>query len=183
MQEVSHTVFLKYYLEYYEKIYRYVYFRSYENTSLAEDITSDTFLKALEKFDTFDPEKSFSAWIYTIARNCIIDHFRKEKNYHHISLDEEIDNSDLSTNTIVSDVDNTFTQKEILKSLDHLPENQKEIILLKYFNHLDNKEISQMLDMNPTTLRVQQHRALKTLKEIIPSTLYLFILIQNVFYT
>ncbi len=173
MQKSSHTIFLKYYLQYYEKIYRYLYFRAYENKSLAEDLTSETFLKALEKFETFDLEKKFSSWIYAIARNCLIDHFRKQKNREEVSLIDQMDSLSQEEDEVLELFDAQLTRKKILESLKNLPEKQRELLLLKYFDQLENKEIVQLLDIDATTLRVQQYRALKKLKTLLPPTFFL----------
>lgn len=183
MRKSSQTIFLKYYLQYYEKIYRYLYFRAYENKSLAEDLTSETFLKALEKFETFDREKGFSSWIYAIARNCLIDYVRKQKNRGgEVSLEDQLEFLCREEGEMLEAIDAQFARKKILESLKNLSEKQRELILLKYFDQLENKEIVQMLGIDATTLRVQQHRALKKLKTLLPPTFFIFLfIISNVF--
>lgn len=177
MKQLSQTVFLKYYLRYYEKIYRYLYFRAYEDKALAEDLTSETFLKAFEKFETFDPEKNFSSWIYAIARNCLIDHFRKEKRHKEVSLSDYENFLKTDSEEVQEAVDQKLIRKKILELLELLPQKEKELLLLKYFDQLENKEIVRILDINPATLRVQQHRALKKIKKLLPSAFFIFFLI------
>lgn len=174
MKEISYAQYLKYYWEYHEKIYRYLYFRSYEDRELAEDLTSETFLKAFEKLDTFNPEHSFSSWIYAIARNSLIDHFRKHSNTS-VSLEpyEEELESDFE---VEIQINNKLTRRELLKGVYQLPKNLQEVVILKYFNDYKNSEIQEMLDINPSTLRVHLHRAMKQLQEIIPPTILVYLL-------
>ena len=63
--------FLKHYNQYKDKIFNYFWYRLNFNRAEAEDMTQDVFLKALDNFDKFDPDRSFQAWIYTISKNYI----------------------------------------------------------------------------------------------------------------
>jgi RNA polymerase sigma-70 factor (ECF subfamily) len=71
--------FLAFYRAHVERIYKFVYFRVGSNKETAEDLVQDIFLKAYEAHDRYDPEKSLSAWIFTIARNTVINHYAKRK--------------------------------------------------------------------------------------------------------
>ena len=168
MKPLSSADFLKYYLQYYEKIYRYLYFRAYEDEELARDLASETFLKAYEKCDTYDPQKKFSAWIYTVARNCLIDHFRKNPRNRETSLEEYKEDTHTGYEKMSEKVDTLLKRKQLLFYTHELPEKFREIVLLKYFNEYENKEITDMLNLNPNTLRVLHHRAMKMLQGIIP---------------
>lgn len=167
----SDKTFLKYYLQYYEKIYRYLYFRAYEQKELTEDLTSETFLKAFEKFDTYDPERNFGSWIYTIARNCLIDHMRKHPLIKEVPLPEEDDHPLDAPTQSWTHTDENLTRSIILKSVEKLPENLREVVLLKYFNDYNNQEIEVLLGLNPSTLRVQLHRAKDLLRSTLPPDL------------
>ena len=68
--------FKHYYCQYKDKIFTYFYYRVNFNQALAEDLTSDVFIKALKAFKRFEADKSFQAWIYAIARNHLINHYR-----------------------------------------------------------------------------------------------------------
>lgn len=177
MKSISYAQFLTYYWEYHEKIYRYIYFRSYEDRELSEDLTSETFLKAFEKLDTFNPEHSFSAWVYTIARNTLIDHFRKHAKHTTVSI-EPFENSFASDIDLETQLDNKLTREQLLQYIDQLPEDLREPVLLKYFNDYKNSEIQEILDINPNTLRVHLHRAIKKLQSSIPSTILIYFIIQ-----
>jgi RNA polymerase sigma-70 factor (ECF subfamily) len=80
-------VFAGFYEQYLPKVYRYISYRI-SDTPTAEDLTSIVFEKALTKFDSFCPEKAqFSTWIFTIARNTLIDHFRTDVKSRTVSFD------------------------------------------------------------------------------------------------
>ncbi len=165
------TMFLKYYFQYYEKIYHYLYFRLHEDKSLAEDLTSETFLKAFEKFNTYDQDRSFGSWIYAIARNCLIDYVRKHPLDQEVSLPDEKEQPINSDNKTWTRTDQLLTRTTLLQGVFTLPENLQELIMLKYFNDYTNKEIEDLLNINPNTLRVQLHRATKMLQSCIPPNL------------
>ncbi len=159
--------FLSYYNQFYDKIYRYLYFRSYEDPELAQDLTSETFLKAFEKMDTFDPERNFSSWIYAIARNCLIDHFRKKGTKAETTIEDYVDTID-SGDDVSEQVHKDLQKDQLLKEANTLPEKYREVILLKYFNDYSNEEITEILDINANTLRVTLHRAIKMLRDKVP---------------
>ena len=175
MKKISHAQFLKYYWEYHEKIYRYLFFRSYEDRELAEDLTSETFLKAFEKLDTFNPEKKFSSWLYAIARTALSDHFGKNAKNTAVSI-ESYENTLAADIDLEKQLDNKLTRKQLLKYVHQLPENLQEAVLLKYFNDYKNAEIESMLDLNPNTLRTHLHRAIKQLQALIPLTILSYFL-------
>lgn len=179
MQTISYTKFLTYYQEYHQKIYRYLYFRTYEDRELAEDLTSDTFLKAFEKLESYNPEYSFSAWIYTIARNSLIDHVRKNSSIQNYDI-EDYENYLGTEEDFSSKLDREKDQGQILLHIKKLPPTHQEIVLLKYFNDYTNEEIQNTLDLNPNTLRVNLHRALKKLKELIPAAMLSYFLLISI---
>lgn len=159
--------FAGYYEEYFDQVYRYTYFRTGRNKELAFDLTSEVFLKALEKFDTYQEEKSaFKNWIFTIARNHIIDFYRIRK--------ENVDIDDVSQilvapDNIARDLRISYDTAYVLCALEELPQTQKEILQLKFFAELNNQEIAKVLDKTEINIRVILHRAINTLKQKIVS--------------
>ena len=78
------------YEQYMPKVYRYISFRI-RDENMAQDLTSIVFEKALTKFNAFNPQKgSFSTWIFTIARNTVIDHYRVYKKHEDVVADVEV---------------------------------------------------------------------------------------------
>ena len=144
-----------------EPLYRYIYIRCGYNRELAEDITQDIFVKAWEKRSTFNSSKStLKNWIYTIARNHIIDIYRKKK-VSTKSFDEDIYVKDLNIS-----VEDEVVLADILKNLEKLKEKEKKVIVLRYVQDLDIEEISKIIGKSKNTTKVMIHRAIKKLKYI-----------------
>ena len=111
--------FSQYYNEFFEKIYNYIFFRVGNNRQMAEEFTQEVFLKAYENFDDFDKNANFSAWIYRIAHNHIIDHYRKKKT-NTTDLDaivNMINYSKHADETFVKNTDIKIEMKNVLKAL------------------------------------------------------------------
>ena len=144
-----------------EPLYKYVYIRCGYNRELAEDITQDIFVKAWEKRNTFNPSKStLKNWIYVIARNHLIDTYRKKK-ISVKSFDEDIYVKDLNIS-----VEDEAVVSDILKNLDRLKEKEKEVIVLRYVQDLEIEDIAKILGKSKNTTKVMIHRAIKKLKYI-----------------
>jgi RNA polymerase sigma-70 factor (ECF subfamily) len=147
-----------------EPIFKYVYIRCGYNRELAEDITQDIFIKVWEKRDTFNPNKSsLKNWVYVIARNQIIDKYRKKKIFVS-NIDEKIENT---TGKEDSSIEDDLMLEGILKSMDRLKDSDKEVIVLRYIQDLEIEEIAQILGKSKNATKVMIHRALKKLKYIV----------------
>ncbi|MBT4937017.1 RNA polymerase sigma factor [Candidatus Peregrinibacteria bacterium] len=161
-QEGEAQAFGEIYDIYIEDIYRFVFYKVGQR-EIAEDLTEDSFLKAWEKLDTFEQTKHpFSSWLYRIAKNKVIDYFRKEK----VSIEElNIDIADERMETKKS-AEQYFNQKLLQKSLVHLPETQREVVVLRYVNELSHKEISEVVGKSEIAVRTLLSRGMAKLKEL-----------------
>ncbi len=153
--------FGKLYEKYVKKIYDFIYFKTLHKEN-AEDLTSQIFFKALEKINSFNPEKAkFSTWLYTIANNLLIDHWRGNK--------ETVDIEDvwgLSTNEdIERQVDAKINIENIKKYMDKLSPLQREIIILRVWNDLPYKEIAAILNKSETSVKTAFSRAINDVRE------------------
>lgn len=147
-----------------EPLFKYVYVRCGYNRELAEDITQEIFLKVWEKRKTFNSKKSsLKNWVYIVARNYIIDTYRKKK-VNIKSLDEEIEGG---VNSQGIEIENDLMMSEVLKSLDRLKEKEKEVIVLRYIQDLEIKEVANIIKKSENSTKVMIHRALKKLKYLI----------------
>lgn len=152
--------FVQLYEKYVKKIFDFIFFKV-GNKQDAEDLTSDTFLKAFDKIKTFNPNKNFwfSSWLYTIARNTTIDYFRQNKtDYPEYSRLEdqsiEID--------IIQWIQDRDKLSQILQFLDTLWTDKKEIFLLRIWNEMSYEEIAHIIKKTPNTCKVSFHRTLQT---------------------
>jgi len=143
-------------------IYRFIFYKvSHKET--AEDLTEDTFFKIWQNLDKYEKtEVPFTSWAYRIAYNTVIDHTRKDKQI--VEIIEEIHDEDMSTSR---EAEQFYNQKILERALTHLPETQKEVVILKYVNDLSNKEISEVTGKSETAIRTLLSRAIAKLKEVL----------------
>ena len=148
---------------YFDKIYRFVFFRV-NHRETAEDLVSDTFIRAWNKITEVKKLDSFNGWIYQIARNLVIDHYRSSK----IVVDiETLENVLEYEDNVIDQTDLGFSKLHFLKAVKELSEDQQIIIKLKFIDELENGEIAQILEKPEGTIRVIQHRAITELKNIL----------------
>ncbi len=146
-------------------IYRFALFKV-GTKSDAEDITHGVFLKAWKSVRKYREEgHPFSSWLYRIAQNTIIDHYRSSKNHRDIdSLPED----SLSEHPgFEENVDRGLRAELVHKAIRELDDTSQSVLLMKFVNDLSNKEISATLQKSEGAIRVIQHRALKQLKTIL----------------
>jgi RNA polymerase sigma-70 factor (ECF subfamily) len=154
--------FVDYYDQYKNKIFSYLYYRSGRNRELAEDLTSEVFMKALEKFHTYQEEKNFQSWIYAIAHNHLIDHFRKDKPTVDIEPLENLLETDTDPKSSLLKRVAAEQVEELLSSLD---DEEREILLLRYQQDLPMLDIADIVGKPDSTVRVIIHRALAKLRK------------------
>jgi RNA polymerase sigma-70 factor (ECF subfamily) len=151
------------YEQFYLSIFRYVYGRSSDKI-LAEDLTQDVFLKGYKSLSCFPLDVcSPLAYFYTIARNSLIDHWRK-KVPERLNDEQTAGLVDSSAHT-----DQLSLEKEsemiIQLGLNVLTDEQREIITLKYLNDLSNKEISDIVGKSEEAIRQNISRALRAMNK------------------
>ncbi|MEW5921439.1 MAG: sigma-70 family RNA polymerase sigma factor [Bacillota bacterium] len=157
------VLFAPLYDHYFTKIYSYVFHRVH-NTQLAEDLVAETFYKALANIDKFKwQERSFACWLYTIARNQVVDYYRKQEPF---LLD------DVAVNELVAPakedpeakVLQNCTHEELLAAIHTLSSDQQDALLLRFREGLRLKEIAQILGKNEGAVKSLLFRGLKSLR-------------------
>jgi RNA polymerase sigma-70 factor (ECF subfamily) len=152
-----------------ERVYRFIYFRT-GNKEDAEDLTETVFIKIWKSIPSYENKGlPFEAWVFRIARNIVIDHYRTKK--PKVTLNENLkdtlpDNKETPEELLHS----KMLKETIFNKIRLLPEAYKEIIILKFIEDKDNKEISDILEKPIDQVRVLQSRALKALKKLIYET-------------
>jgi len=149
------------YDRYIEKIYRFIYYKTFVKET-AEDLASDVFHKAFERIHTFSSEKGvFSAWIYRIARNAVIDHYRTQKK--NIPIDDVFD---LATeNRTVEEHDAISSLARVEEYLKTIPSRQREIITLRLWEELSYKQIADVIGGTEDSVKMAFSRAIRELRE------------------
>lgn len=151
--------FGKLYTIYVEQIYRYVFYQVKDKMT-AEDITEEVFIKAWRAIDSCKGRgETFSSWLYRIAHNCTIDTLRSRQK--RLAMETEA-TADVSYSKQEAEV--RLKRRELLEAIARLPQNQKQVIILKFIEGLDNQEIGQVMNKNQGAIRVLQMRALATLR-------------------
>lgn len=152
--------FANLYDAYVERVSRYIYFRVAEDCDM-EDLVSQVFLKAWENLDRYKPGTSpFIAWLYTIARNLVIDYYRTKKK--DLPLEEAI--AMPSELELPDDLAQTHFDLEAMRDgLQALSKDQQQALVLKYIAGLPNDSIARIMNKQEGTVRGLQMRGLQTL--------------------
>ncbi len=139
-----------------EEVYRFL-LRLCGDATLAEDLLQNTFLKAIEKVDTFDNRCKLTSWLCQIAKNDYYDYLRKNHKYPtHALQDVDIPDPTASIDELLADRD---TAREIRMAVHLLPEPYKEVFLLRVYAQLPFREIGQMFQKTEVWGRVTYLRA------------------------
>ncbi len=177
-QQGNEDSFEKIFELYYEPIMRYVRLRS--NLEEVEDLVSDIFLKIVRNISRYKPNKSiletgrgaFSAWVFRIARNVIIDQYRNAKDnvslYDPKSGEMRFDLPDPRLNPQQS-AEQHDSHRAIHAALKKLPNTHREILELKFLHEFSNAEISAITGKSEGSIRVAQLRALREVRKYFPN--------------
>lgn len=148
---------MKYYEEIYDKygqmVYRYLY-RLCQNKEIAEDLTQDTFIRAIEKSKNFQGQSSVSTWLCAIARNTYLDYLKKKENQN-LSLEF----AEGRTKDFIDDILVKDDVKRVHKILHKMSEPYKEVFMLRVFGELSFKDIAGIFGKTEVWARVTYRRA------------------------
>ena len=128
----------------------------------ARDAAQDTFIKLFEQ----DPEKigaTLKPWLYTVCRNRCFDILRKEKRMTKLD-DEQVERIQDTADDPSAEVERSEQHGEVLRFLDRLPENQREVIRLKFQGEMSYKEIAEVTDLSVSNIGFLIHAGLKRLR-------------------
>ena len=152
-------------------LYNYIYF-IVKNRELTEDIFQETFIKAITtiKQGRYTETGKFRAWITRIAHNLIIDHFRQEKNENTVSNDniavDLLNNASLCEGTIEDMLVQNQIFSDIQKLIKQLPDNQREVLEMRYYQDLSFKEISELTGVSINTALGRMRYAILNMRKL-----------------
>lgn len=147
-----------------KKIYRFIYYMVYD-VKLTEDLTQDTFFRVWKSLSRYEEEKgTFTSFLFTVARNLVIDYSRRKKESR---LDPEIAESIASGEDIEEQVIRRERQEQVQYTLAKLDSLDRQIVMLRFFEELPTREIARIVDKKDGAVRVRLHRALAKLREIL----------------
>ncbi len=167
--------FSYFYEKYFESVYKFIFLKTFDK-EIAEDITSDVFMKALKKIGTYKQQEdaTFKSWIFRIAYNTIVDHYRTRKEepwleevaerWYFVDIAESIDKKD--------------NAKKVLAFLDTLEPKVKKIIVMRFWDELSFKEIAEITGESEDNCKKIVYR---NIKKMDVSTLLALVLFINFF--
>jgi RNA polymerase sigma-70 factor (ECF subfamily) len=154
------------------KVYTYILLMV-KNQQLAEDLFQETFIKVIQslKMHKYKDNGKFVSWVIRIAHNLIIDHFRKEKQINTCNNEDyEADlfnSSKFSAKNIEQLIVHDQIIKDVRKLIDELPDDQKEVVMLRHYGQLSFKEIAEQTDVSINTALGRMRYALINMRKMI----------------
>ena len=154
-----------------DRLYHYIYF-IVRTKEVAEDIFQETFVKAIVRLQEgrYQPDGKFGAWITRIAHNLVIDQFRQERNENLVSNDEsEVDllnNAALAEGTIENQMVNEQVLRDVRALVNELPDCQREVVFMRYYQQLSFKEISDITGVSINTALGRMRYAILNMRRI-----------------
>jgi RNA polymerase sigma-70 factor, ECF subfamily len=145
-------------------IYRYFYHRV-GGRQVAEELTTEVFIRVIENLPRYETTHiPFRAWLFKIARNMAIDHFRRNKTRQHVPLDENDASPDGLPETIV---ENQADIERLHSALTRLTPDQCDVIVLRFLSGMPIREVAHSLNKSEGSVKMLQSRALEALYEML----------------
>jgi len=173
-QDGDTDAFGRLYERYVDVVFRYVLFRVGDR-SLAEDVTSETFMRALRRISTVSYQgRDVGAWFVTIARNLVLDHVKSSRHRLEVTTAEI---SDISTSAGRSDSGpeqqalTAATNAELMRCVAKLNPDQRECVVLRFLQGLSVAETASVMGRNEGAVKALQHRAVRRLAQLMPEGL------------
>ncbi|MDX5326270.1 MAG: sigma-70 family RNA polymerase sigma factor [Bacteroidota bacterium] len=153
------------------RIYSYI-ISKVKDSDIANDIFQDTFVKVINtlKAGRYNEEGKFLPWVMRIAHNLVIDHFRREKRMPTINPTDEFDIFDIVKTpelNVEAQLISDQIHSDVKKLIEHLPEEQRKVLVLRIYNRMSFKEIAELTDVSINTALGRMRYALINLRKII----------------
>jgi RNA polymerase sigma-70 factor, ECF subfamily len=162
------SVFDEMYKKYHHDVFQFLFYMV-KSRELAEDLVQEVYIRVLKAYDRFEGKSSEKTWLFSIAKNVAIDHFRKQKGWKQRLLES----FDMSARQVRDDQplpeEMALQSEEIqmmYKCLDQCTVDQRMVIIMRYIHELTISETGEALSWTESKVKTTQHRALKTLKKL-----------------
>ncbi|MFF3523897.1 ECF subfamily RNA polymerase sigma factor, BldN family [Streptomyces albidoflavus] len=166
-QDGEAEAFGKLYDQYSDTVYRYIYYRV-GGKATAEDLTSETFLRALRRIGTFTWQgRNFGAWLVTIARNLVADHFKSSRFRLEVTTGEMLDANEVERSPEDSVLE-SLSNAALLDAVRRLNPQQQECVTLRFLQGLSVAETARVMGKNEGAIKTLQYRAVRTLARLLP---------------
>jgi RNA polymerase sigma-70 factor, ECF subfamily len=160
----SGAAFLALYDHYFPRIYTYFRYRC-PDPQTCDDLTAQTFEQALTHLNDFDPSRGpFAAWLFGIARNAANLHFRRRFRFQWLALDKFINLSGHEPLPEEQAIQND-QQRQLITSVSHLPDRQRDLLALKFSGGFNNREIAALTGLSEQNVAVILHRSIQNLRQ------------------
>ncbi|MDJ0385691.1 ECF subfamily RNA polymerase sigma factor, BldN family [Streptomyces sp. G-G2] len=155
------------YDQYSDTVYRYIYYRV-GGKATAEDLTSETFLRALRRISTFTWQgRDFGAWLVTIARNLVADHFKSSRFRLEVTTGEMLDANEVERSPEDAVLE-SLSNAALLEAVRKLNPQQQECVTLRFLQGLSVAETARVMGKNEGAIKTLQYRAVRTLARLLP---------------
>lgn len=157
---------------YKDKLYSYIYF-AVRNDDVANDLFQETFVKAIMTIQQgrYTESGRFSAWIMRIAHNLVIDRFRQEKSESLISADEAsgtlLNNARYADSAIDTKMVTEQSLADVQRLMNLLPDNQREVVYMRFYQGLDFKEIAEITGVSINTALGRMRYAILNMRRMV----------------
>ena len=157
------------YDRYAPRIYAYIY-RRVGDVYLAEDLTGDTFIRVLQAVRSEHGWRtSFQAWLYRIAHNLVVDHYRRQPKLPEMVLDERLVATE---NDPVAAVTQRLSRQRLDAAIHHLTSDQQQVLALRFGEGLTAREVAKILNKSVGAIEALKHRALAALRRVLKKEQY-----------
>ena len=158
------------YDRYVDTVFRFIYFRV-NDRALAEDFTSETFLRALRRIGTISYQgRDIGAWFITIARNIVLDHLKSARHRLETTTADTIEGREQAQSTEAAVLD-TLQSERLMEAVQQLGDEQRECVMLRFVHGMSVSETAQIMGKNDGAIKALQHRAVRKLADLVGSEL------------
>jgi RNA polymerase sigma-70 factor (ECF subfamily) len=153
------------YDRYVDTVFRFIYFRV-NDRALAEDFTSETFLRALRRIGSISYQgRDIGAWFVTIARNIVLDHVKSARHRLEVTTADTIEGRDREPSTETA-VLQTLDSERLMRAIAALGDDQRECVLLRFIHGMSVSETAAIMGKNDGAIKALQHRAVRKLADL-----------------
>jgi RNA polymerase sigma-70 factor (ECF subfamily) len=154
------------YDRYMDVVFRFIYFRV-NDRALAEDFTSETFLRALRRIGTISYQgRDIGAWFITIARNIVLDHMKSARHRLEVTTADTLEGKEQAESTEDA-VLNVLQSERLMQAIGQLGDEQRECVMLRFLHGLSVSETAHVMGKNDGAIKALQHRAVRKLADLV----------------
>ncbi len=159
--------FRELYERYHVRMFRFFYRMLQSNEDRANDFTQDLFLKIVEHPGAFDPERKFSSWIYAVAHNMVKNEYRRKSRAPKLVEIPENESILKNDGAFPDRIDREVRRKELAKAIQKLSPKHRTCFVLRYYEGLEIKAISEIIDCPEGTVKSRLYYAIKELSDLL----------------